>query len=239
MARPGSLGFNRGVVQDPFSSEELDVLCAVSPLLAAGVRRGLLLGEALEPDWPDAPGLVIVGTNLSVEFVSAEAEHLLRELSGGPERTPTALLSVAARAAGSDGPTSARVRTPTGRWLVLHGTSITTPAGTRAAVIIEAAAGARVAGVLMAAYGLTDREREITTMVLRGRSTAQIADQLVVAPVTVQQHLKSILAKTGVHSRRDLVGTVFFDHYEPRVRDNDGRRVAARPSRGGPKPPAT
>ena len=32
----GSLRLNRGVGQDPFSSEELDVLCAVSPLLAAG-----------------------------------------------------------------------------------------------------------------------------------------------------------------------------------------------------------
>jgi DNA-binding CsgD family transcriptional regulator len=88
----------------------------------------------------------------------------------------------------------------------------------------------------MVAYGLTQREREITRPVLIGKSTTQIADDLVIAPVTVQQHLKSIFAKTGVHSRRDLVCTVFADHYDPRVRDNDNRRVAARPSLGGPAP---
>ncbi|MFI6677489.1 LuxR C-terminal-related transcriptional regulator [Kribbella sp. NPDC050470] len=232
----GSLRLNRSPGQDTFSAVELDFLGSVSPHLADGVRRGLLLGEALEPDWPDAPGLVVMGEGLSVESVSPEAERWLKELSGGHEGTPVPLLSVAARATGWDGPALARVRTATGRWLVLHGTSITTPTGLRAAVIIEPVARARIASVLMAAYGLTHREREITKLVLIGQSTAQIADDLVIAPVTVQQHLKSIFAKTGVHSRRDLVCTVFVDHYDPRVHDNEVRRVAARPSRGGPAP---
>jgi DNA-binding CsgD family transcriptional regulator len=227
---------NRCAGQATFSAVELDFLSSVSPHLADGVRRGLLLGEALEPDWPDAPGLVVMGEGLSVESVSPEAEHWLKELSGGHERTPAVLLSVAARATGWDGPTLARVRTAVGRWLVLHGTSITTPAGPRAAVIIEPVARARIASVLMAAYGLTHREREITRLVLMGQSTAQIADDLVIAPVTVQQHLKSIFAKTGVHSRRDLICTVFVDHYDPRVLDNEKRQVSDRPSRGGPAP---
>jgi DNA-binding CsgD family transcriptional regulator len=232
----GSLRLNRCAGQAMFSAVELDFLCSVGLHLAEGVRSGLLLGEALEPDWPDAPGLVVMGEGLSVESVSPEAEHWLEELSEGHERTPAVLLSVAARATGWDGPAQARVRTTTGRWLLLHGTSITTPVGPRAAVIIEPVARARIASVLMAAYGLTPREREITRLVLMGQSTAQIADDLVIAPVTVQQHLKSIFAKTGVHSRRDLVCTVFVDHYDPRVHDNEQRRVAARPSRGGPAP---
>lgn len=232
----GSLRLNRCPGQAAFSDVELDFLTSVSPHLAEGVRRGLLLGEALEPDWPDAPGLVVLDEGLAVESVSPEAEHWLTELSGDHEGTPAALLSVARRATVPVGPALARVRTASGRWLVLHGTSITTPAGRRAAVIVEPVARARIASVLMAAYGLTHREREITRLVLLGRSTAQIADDLVIAPVTVQQHLKSIFAKTGVHSRRDLVGTVFVDHYDPRVHDNEGRRVAARPSRGGPAP---
>lgn len=235
----GTLRLNRSAGQPEFSAKELTFLRSLAPHLAAGVHRALLLGEALDPDWPDPPGVVVLGDGLSVESISADASRWLGELTGDGGGVPAAVLSVAAQTPSPDGQAFVRLRADTGRWFVLHGTSIRMPAGHRTAVIIQPVAQARISSVLMAAYGLTRREREITRLVLMGRSTAMIAEDLVIAPVTVQQHLKSIFAKTGVRSRRDLVCTVFVDHYDTRVRDNDARRFAARAARGGPVAPAT
>jgi DNA-binding CsgD family transcriptional regulator len=43
----------------------------------------------------------------------------------------------------------------------------------------------------MAAYELTDREQELARLVLRGGSTAQIVERLVVSPHTVQDPSRS------------------------------------------------
>ena len=106
----------------------------------------------------------------------------------------------------------------------------------RVAVVVEPAHPVRIIPLLMAAYGLTEREQEVTRLVLQGDSTTQIAERLVVSPHTGQEHLKNIFEKTGVHGRRDLVGKVFFSHYEPRLRDNEQRVMEQQPVRGGPFP---
>lgn len=104
----------------------------------------------------------------------------------------------------------------------------------RAAVIVEPAHPARISALLMAAYQLTDREQAVTRLVLQGSSTTQIGQALTISANTVQQHLKHVFEKTGVRSRRDLVGKVFFAHCEPRVRDNERRVADGQPVRGGP-----
>lgn len=60
--------------------------------------------------------------------------------------------------------------------------------------------------MLLAAYGLTARELDIARLVLRGEPTTAIAGSLHISSHTVQDHLKSVFDKIGVHSRRDLVG---------------------------------
>jgi DNA-binding CsgD family transcriptional regulator len=76
-----------------------------------------------------------------------------------------------------------------------------------------------VAPLVLQAYGLTDREAQVAQLVLRGLATGEIADRLYITALTVQQHLKAIFDKTGVHSRRELVAHVFAEQYLPRMRD--------------------
>jgi DNA-binding CsgD family transcriptional regulator len=127
-----------------------------------------------------------------------------------------------------------RVRARNGTWVVLHGVTLVSDQRPRAAVIVEPAHPARIVPLLMTAFGLTEREQAVTRLVLQGASTTQMAEELMLSAHTVQHHLKSIFDKTGVRIRRDLVGKVFFSHYEPRVRDNERRATRNRPLRGVP-----
>jgi DNA-binding NarL/FixJ family response regulator len=52
---------------------------------------------------------------------------------------------------------------------------------------------------------LTDREREVMTLVAAGLTNAEIAETLHVSPLTAKTHISSILGKLGVRDRVQLV----------------------------------
>ena len=64
-----------------------------------------------------------------------------------------------------------------------------------ASVLINAAPGA---------VTLSARERELVTLVARGRTDAQIAAELYISIRTVRSHLDRIRDKTGARRRADL-----------------------------------
>ena len=243
----GGLGLYREPGEAMFDSQDTGFLRAVAPALGEGARRALLLGEASDPESPQAPGLLVLSCDWEVESATPRVELWMSDLPGGDwdaGRLPSAVLAVAGRALRSaegrhePGEVAlARVLTRSGSWVVLHGATLLSDGARRVAVIVEPAHPARIAPLLMAAYGLSEREQDVTRLVLQGESTAAVADRLAVSPHTVQQHLKSIFDKTGVHSRRDLVGKVFFSWYEPRLRDNEARVLQDKPLRGGPLAP--
>lgn len=241
----GCLGLYREPNRPVFAPDDFSFVRAISPHLAAGARRALLMGEATDPEGPGAPGLLVLGEDWTLESATPGVERWLSELPGGEQsgHLPPAVLSVAGQAkrstSGIDTPGNlafARVLSNAGRWIVLHGATLMSDGSRRVAVIVEAAHPARIAPLLMAAYQLTDREQEVTRLVLQGHATTDIADSLFISVHTVQQHLKNVFEKTGVRSRRDLVGKIFFSHYEPRVRENEKRTVDGKPLRGGPFP---
>jgi DNA-binding CsgD family transcriptional regulator len=240
----GSLGLYREPDRPLFDDTERAFIGSISPDLAAGARRALLVGEAADPEGPDAPGLVVLAADWRPESFSPGVQRWLDDLPDGQAgRLPPAVLAVAGRALRSaDGPDDlaevavARVLTRSGTWIVLHGVPMVAGGLRRVAVIVEPAHPARITPLLMSAYGLTEREQELTRLVLQGFSTSEVAQRLVISAHTVQQHLKNVFDKTGVRSRRDLVTKVFHAHYEPRLRDNERRTARERPLRGEPLP---
>jgi DNA-binding NarL/FixJ family response regulator len=52
---------------------------------------------------------------------------------------------------------------------------------------------------------LTSREWEIVELLGEGATTHQIAERLVLSPTTIYSHVKSMLRKLGVHSRREAI----------------------------------
>lgn len=213
-----------------FNDEEVRFLASLSTSLAEGFRRAILApGIHVEDATSDAPGLVVLGPRGELVSISPQAERWIGELveepaPSGPHEA-RAVQAVAARArhraagGGPDLPARVRTQTRNGRWLLLYGTRLSGRLERQVAVIIQPAAPHDVAPLVAAAYGLTEQERRVTRLCLRGLSTKQIAATLHISAYTVQDHLKSIFDKTGVRSRSELVGQVFLEHYVSRLED--------------------
>jgi DNA-binding CsgD family transcriptional regulator len=215
-----------------FTPAEAAFLAKLTPYLAEGLRTSLLIGGAQATSLqPEGPGLVLLGDDLSLVAMTPAVEGWLAEVaeSDWPSSSelPETVYAVAARLlalehSGSHAPPDlmarVRLRTASGRWLVLHASRLrTADIEGQIAVIFEEARPAEIAPLIVDAYGLTKREGEITRLVLRGLSTAEVSEELHITSNTVRDHFKAIFDKVGVRSRRELVGQVFAQHYQPRM----------------------
>jgi len=216
-----------------FDLGDAALVASLSQLLAQGLRRAILLAAVPTEEAPDAPGVIVLAPGGTVEAMTPAAERWLSKLiTAAPAEgdLPAVVNSAAYRAllaarGGAREGARSRVPTSAGTWVVVHASVMGDPAEGRTAVILEPAQSPEIAPLIVAAYGLSAREREVTQLVLHGLRTAEIAGQLHVSEYTVQDHLKAIFDKVGVRSRRELVAQIFFQHYVPRLQE--GAKVGA------------
>ena len=224
----GAMALFRGSDEAPFSEDEVAFLASLSGFFARGVRTGLLSRfAAVGPTLPaTGPAVLIVGPDDQIVQTSLGAETRIADLcadeaSGDPLTPIAALVGAARRYARGEttAPPRCRIRATSGMWLVLHASPLSA-LGDRVGdvvVTIEEARPPEIVALVVAAFGLTQRERDVTQLVLQGVDTKEIAATLHVSTYTVQDHLKSVFDKADVRSRRELIARIYFDQYVPRM----------------------
>jgi DNA-binding CsgD family transcriptional regulator len=226
----GFIGLHRQQPTD-FTLADAAYLEGLDGHLAEGLRVALLVGDQNLEEATDGPGMLIVDDGLEPEMITPAAERWLREIAATPGQghpggvLPAAIYPVLSRLraleAGNALPNvmpRSRLRTASGRWLVIHASRLSgkETAG-KTAVILEEARPSEMAPLIAQAYALSARERELTRLILRGLSTGEIAVELHLSQNTVQDYLKSIFDKVGVRSRRELVASIWSQQYWPRI----------------------
>jgi len=211
-----------------FTAREVNLLRSLTGG-AEEVQR-VMLKRDLSVDAGDRDrGLLLLDDEDGIEMADASAAAWLDELRGTGRQLPLVVTAVAGRARAIESgrcaaAATARVRTASGRWVLVRGSVLCNGTRSRTAVTLEAARAPELAGLIAEVYGLTARERRVTELVAQGLSSAAIAARLYLSTYTVTDHLKAIFEKLDVSSRGELVARLFVDH-------SLGLRAADRPRR--------
>jgi DNA-binding CsgD family transcriptional regulator len=108
-------------------------------------------------------------------------------------------------------PPWARVHMSDGVWVTLRAARIGSAgaiADSDIAVTIEETTPPERVTLFARASGLSARESELLSHLVTGADTRELAGRMFLSEHTVQDHLKSIFAKTSTHNRRTLLSHV-------------------------------
>lgn len=197
-----------------FTPEEVRFVASISTHLGRGLRAALARTPLLAPASGGA-GMLVVDGDGRIEASTADAQHWLARLPsphGDDGYLPTPLSFVAehaqafARGARDLRPARMRLQIPGEGWLLVRGDVLNHADGgaARTALMLEPAGRAELVPLLHALYGLTERERAVTELLVQGLSTDAVALRLAISRHTLRDHVKAIFAKTGVTSRPEL-----------------------------------
>jgi DNA-binding CsgD family transcriptional regulator len=216
----GYLTLFRLQAQPVFHERERSLLSSLVPAIAFHLRSiSMLLPEDGAGRSEEQPGILIVSESLAVLSSNEASEHWLSMLRKW-ENTDIAALpkpvqAVCFRALSESGEESAStakvcMRTPEGRYMTIRASKLTSSTRQiQLAVWFEQAAPSDVLPVIVESHGLSEREKRVLACIIQGQSTKIIARMLNISAYTVQDHLKSIFAKTGTSSRSELIWQLY------------------------------
>lgn len=198
----------------PFTDADSAFLTAVAAPVTEALRRcqARTFDDVPAPPERTGPVVLMLSPELEVRAQTPETDRYLRTLvPPDAERRPVpsgaynvAAQLLAVEAGVDDHPPWARVHLAGGAWLTLRAARIG-DAPADIAVTIETASPAERTEVFARALGLSAREAELLGHLVAGADTHHIAERMFLSEHTVQDHLKSIFAKSGTRNRRTLI----------------------------------
>lgn len=202
----------------PFTEAETGYLADLADPVTVALRRcqaeTFVIDRTLDPR-PPGPVVLLLSPDLRVLAQTPETDEYLRQLvppTGEQAPVPAAAYNVAAQllaveAAVDRNPPFARVHLFGGRWVSLRAARIGgAPVGEQnIAVTIEEASPAERVSLFGRAFGFSPREIELLGHLATGTDTRELARRMFLSEHTVQDHLKSIFAKTSARNRRSLL----------------------------------
>jgi DNA-binding CsgD family transcriptional regulator len=231
----GGITLIRAKADPDFDAREVALLHRIVPHLSSGLKAAVLAKEASAASaGGGVPGVLVLDDRGRVVQHTESAERWLRDLGdlgdgwleGEGLPAPVWMVVGALRKAlmpdtdsDANGVPSVRVQARSGRWLTFHGARTEPRSGRtgEAMVVIEPSRPQELAWLRVSAYGLSERERAVVDLVVRGASTREISGALYISEYTVQEHLSNAFDKVGVRGRRALVKRLFFDNLYPEL----------------------
>jgi DNA-binding CsgD family transcriptional regulator len=209
----GSLVLYRAGRVSRFSGDDVKVVASIRGALTGAARASWTAWPAASAEASQAPATLIAATDGTLLDATPEAYARLTRMGAGAQAGYTTVYALLARLAAdlshdADGRATASVvtRTTDGRWVELHAAPLAglNRPGRLAAVTIRAAPSARVRAVLLHAYALSQRERQVAGLAADGLPSRDIAATLYISPHTARDHLKAVFRKTRSHTRQEL-----------------------------------
>ena len=194
-------------------------LASVSGTITTALRScqaQTLTAPAVPPGRELGPVVFLLDDSLHVLSETPASQQWLRMLlppDADRSPVPASVYNVAGQLQaieqGVDGhPATARVHLSNGFWVTLRAARLTRSEQAQLAVIavtIEETSPVDRLDVFGRAYGLSARETELMSFLATGSDTRDLASRMFLSENTIQDHLKSIFAKTSSRNRRTLL----------------------------------
>ena len=205
----GLFGFHRPYGAPAFSQREIAKMSVLAPAMVSAIGRTRAESALQEREWilnnlaADIPyqGVMIVDEEMQVHYANDSAKDVLGLRNGNPLKNQQ-IASACERLLNQGG-----VKTEVTQGdLSVRVHSIQHESGQlRYAVYLGPEHPDVLGRDKMNAHGLTAREVQVVELVARGMTNPQVAESMHISKRTVQNHLRSVYAKVGVHNRTSLL----------------------------------